>query len=79
MALAMGWVSRITTISIMMVVPGVGGYWLDQKLQTKFIFTLIGFALGMTIGMWQLIQATKSMSSNSSSEKNGDSIHDKNG
>ncbi len=63
----------------MMVVPGVGGYWLDQKLQTKFIFTLIGFALGMTIGMWQLIQATKSMSSNSSSEKNGDSIHDKNG
>ncbi len=59
MAIALVWVSRITTISIQMVLPGVVGYWIDQQLRTKALFTLLGFGLGMGIGMWQLILATR--------------------
>lgn len=56
MAVAMTWVSRITTISLLMVVPGVGGLWLDRRLGTQVVFTLVGFVLGLTAGLWQLIK-----------------------
>jgi hypothetical protein len=44
------------TISLEMVVPGLVGYWLDQRLGTKAILTVVGFALGTTLGMWHLIR-----------------------
>ena len=42
MAQAMAWVSRITTISFEMVLPGLLGIWVDRKLGTKVLFTLLG-------------------------------------
>lgn len=56
MAAAMVWVSRITTIALLMVLPGLGGLWLDRKLGTKVVFTLAGFVLGLTAGIWQLVK-----------------------
>lgn len=58
-ALAMEWVSRITSISIEMVLPGAIGYWIDIKLGTKPFFLIIGSILGFVGGMWHLIKLTK--------------------
>jgi hypothetical protein len=58
-ALAMEWVSRITTISLEMVLPGLCGYWIDQRLGTKMLFLLLGFTAGFIVGMRQLLQLAK--------------------
>ena len=58
-AKAAAWVSRITTISIEMVAPGLIGYWLDTKLGTKFVFMLAGFAFGLTIAIRHLLRLTE--------------------
>ena len=60
MAVAMSWVSRLTTVSVGMVAPGIIGYFIDQKLGTQALFTLLGFAAGMGLGIWQLIRFTRS-------------------
>ena len=54
MAEAMAWVSRITTIAIQMVLPTVVGYFADSYLGTQFL-VLVGAALGMVLGFWQLL------------------------
>ena len=51
----MQWVSRITTVGLMMVLPTLGGRWLDERRGTNY-WALIGLVLGLTIGMWQLLQ-----------------------
>jgi F0F1-type ATP synthase assembly protein I len=57
---AMVWVSRITSISIEMVLPGVIGYYLiDRWLGTKVVFLILGLILGFVGGIWQLIKLTK--------------------
>ena len=57
---AMVWVSRITSISMEMVVPGLIGYYLlDRWLGTKVVFLILGLILGLVGGMWQLIKLTK--------------------
>lgn len=58
-ALAMEWISRITTISLEMVLPGVIGYWIDLRLGTKVVFLILGVILGFVGGIWQLIKLTK--------------------
>jgi F0F1-type ATP synthase assembly protein I len=58
-AKAAAWVSRIITISIEMVVPGLLGYWLDSKLGTKFVFMLAGFVFGVTFGIKHLLKLTQ--------------------
>ena len=58
MAEAMNWVSKITTVVLEMVLPGLAGIWLDNQLETQFL-TLLGFALGVSLGMWHLIMMTK--------------------
>jgi len=55
MAAAYIWVSRIFSICGEMVLPGILGYWLDQYWGTKFI-AILGFMLGLTLGMVHLIQ-----------------------
>lgn len=57
-AIAAYWVSRITTITLTMVVPGLVGYWLDMRLGTRVVFLLVGFAAGMALAVWQLMQLT---------------------
>ena len=59
MAAAMNWVSKITTVALEMVLPGLAGLWLDNELGTRFL-SLTGFALGVPLGMWHLIAMTKS-------------------
>ncbi len=53
-AKAMDWVSNITTISVMMVLPAWGGYYLDQWLGTVAVFLFLGMILGITAAGWQL-------------------------
>lgn len=59
MALAMAWVARVFTVSLVMVVPGIAGVWLDGKLGTSFL-SLMGFIVGLCLGMWILLVFVKS-------------------
>lgn len=56
------------TISLEMVVPGLVGYWLDQKLGTKAILTVVGFGLGTTLGIWHLVQIGNTLPPGSTQE-----------
>ena len=58
MVKGMNWVSKITTIGLEMVLPGLVGLWLDSQLETGFL-GLLGFALGGPLGIWHLIAMTK--------------------
>ena len=46
-------VSQITTISIMMVLPALGGYYLDQYLGTVALFFFLGMLLGIVSAGYQ--------------------------
>ena len=54
-ARAYQWSVRVTTIAIEMVLPGVLGIWVDRKLGTRFLFTLLGLALGMWLALRELL------------------------
>ena len=56
LAIGMEWSSRVVTVSLEMVVPGVAGHWLDERLGTRALFTLLGFALGMFVAIRHLMQ-----------------------
>ncbi|MEX0715777.1 MAG: AtpZ/AtpI family protein [Planctomycetaceae bacterium] len=58
MAIAMEWVSRIIAVALIMVLPGLGGHWLDARWGTSFL-ALAGFALGITAGIYHLLLMTK--------------------
>ena len=73
MALAMEWVSKITTVALEMVLPGFFGQWLDGKWGTGFLGPT-GFAFGVVVGMWHLLRMTKSTGGQpGKSRKNGES------
>jgi hypothetical protein len=59
MALAIEWVSKITTVALEMVLPGLLGTWLDKRWGTSFL-ALAGFALGITVAIWHLLKMTSS-------------------
>jgi F0F1-type ATP synthase assembly protein I len=56
MAIAFEWSATVMTISAEMVVPGLMGYWLDQRLGTRALFLLVGFAIGGTLAGMQLMR-----------------------
>jgi Putative F0F1-ATPase subunit Ca2+/Mg2+ transporter len=56
LAKAYGWAARIMIVSLEMVLPGLAGYWLDQKLGTVVLFLLAGIAAGSACAMWQLMR-----------------------
>jgi len=56
LALALEWVSRITTISLEMALPALLGYWVDQKLGTKILFLALGAIAGFALGLWHLLK-----------------------
>jgi hypothetical protein len=58
MAVAFEWVSRIITVAFEMVLPGLGGVWADQYFGTRVVFTLVGFAGGLTLAIWHLMRMT---------------------
>lgn len=53
------WASRITTLAIGFVIPILVGVWADSRLGTKPWLLLTGFALGLTVGMVQLLQIVR--------------------
>jgi F0F1-type ATP synthase assembly protein I len=59
MAVAMEWTSRVTTVSLEMVLPALLGHWADEWLNTKAVFLIAGAVLGLVTGMWHLIQMTR--------------------
>jgi hypothetical protein len=59
MAEATHWVSKILAISLEMILPGLAGLWIDNQLETRFL-GLLGFALGVPLGIWHIIAMTKS-------------------
>lgn len=59
MAIAFQWSATIMTISAEMVVPGLFGYWLDQRLGTRVLFLLVGFAIGGTLATLALMRIAK--------------------
>ncbi|MGI9518012.1 MAG: AtpZ/AtpI family protein [Pirellulaceae bacterium] len=65
--------TEITTVSFMMVVPILLGYWLDLYLGTVPLFAILGLVLGMSGGIWQLIKLVNRQSSESSPASRGDS------
>ena len=74
MATAMEWVSRIMTVVLEMVLPGLAGQWLDEQWGTGFL-ALLGFALGITFAIWHLLVMTGSIrrkTKRRSSEKDSD-------
>ena len=59
MAIAFEWSATIMTISAEMVVPGLLGYWLDQRLGTRVVFLLLGFGIGGTLATLQLMRIAR--------------------
>ena len=58
MAAAMEWVSRIFAVAVEMVLPGIAGIWLDEKLGTGFL-VLVGFGLGIALAIYHLLAMSK--------------------
>lgn len=58
MAEAMEWLAILTTIALEMVLPGLAGQWLDDRLGTRFL-VLVGFVFGLCFGIWHLVLVTK--------------------
>ena len=56
MAVAMAWTSRVTTIALEMVVPGLVGLWIDHCLGTKVLFLVLGLILGFGIALRELVK-----------------------
>lgn len=65
-AKAYHWVSRVISIALEMVIPGLLGYWLDSRVGTQGLFTVCGFVLGMVLGMWHLLKIAKTESDHGS-------------
>lgn len=59
MAIALEWSVTIMTIAAEMVLPGLGGYWLDKQLGTRAVFLLLGFALGGLLAALGLARIAK--------------------
>jgi F0F1-type ATP synthase assembly protein I len=73
----MAMVSTITTISFMMVIPPLLGFYLDNWLGTVVLFMFLGVVFGLICGIWQLTKlvngsenhASESSISNSSNNR----------
>jgi len=55
----MEWTSRLTTIALEMVLPGLLGYWADQKAGTGMLLLILGVTVGFAAGLWNLIKLTR--------------------
>jgi len=71
---AMEWVARVFASALMMCAPGLGGYWLDGWLGTRFL-GLAGFVVGLIGAMAYLIAVTKAADRKRREEKRRQSDH----
>lgn len=56
--MAAEWFGRLTVVGIEMVVFGLGGVWLDGRLHVEPWFALLGFAVGIALGIYHLLLMT---------------------
>jgi F0F1-type ATP synthase assembly protein I len=47
--------SEVIAVAGSMVIPGLLGLWLDSLLATQAVFTIVGFGLGLILGIWRLV------------------------
>ena len=59
LAQAAAWASRVMTVALEMVLPGVAGIWIDRKLGWIAICTVVGFGLGFSVALWHLLRLTR--------------------
>ena len=59
LVVALEWTSRATTISLEMVLPGLLGYWADQRWETGPVLLVLGVMLGFATGTWHLSKLAK--------------------
>jgi hypothetical protein len=67
-ARAYHWVSIVTTAVAFMVLPGLGGQWLDGQWGTRFL-ALLGFSLGLVGGVGYLLLALSAEESRRARER----------
>ena len=58
MAQGMVWVSRVSSVSLEMVLPAAAGHWLDGRWDTAPWCVSAGAVLGFAMGMHHLLQLT---------------------
>ena len=56
-------------MALMMVLPGLAGHWLDERLGTVVLFLLLGLGLGCTAATLQLIHIIRSENERKSNGK----------
>ena len=54
--------SEIVSVCMMMIIPALIGYFVDQKIGTRFLLTILGFVFGMSAAVWQLMKIVKAIS-----------------
>lgn len=54
--------SQATTVAAEMALPGLGGYWLDERLGTGMVWLLVGVAVGFAVGFWHLLRLAQGSS-----------------
>lgn len=55
---AVRWTSKITTVAIEMVLPGILGMWADQRFGTSYLMAA-GILVGAPLGFWHLLRMTR--------------------
>lgn len=59
LAKAYEWAWRIIAVSLVMVLPGVAGYWIDTKLGTVCLFLVVGLGIGGFAASRMLMQIAR--------------------
>lgn len=57
---------------MMMIVPGLIGYLIDQQVGSRIVFTLLGLILGMTGAVLQLVRLVSVAEEPEGDSSNGD-------
>ncbi|MBC7821488.1 MAG: AtpZ/AtpI family protein [Planctomycetaceae bacterium] len=74
MAVAAFWVSRISSISLEMVLPVGLGYWLDRRWGTEPWLVSVGACLGMFVAMVSLVRLSQQANSKTSPKSKKNSL-----
>ena len=65
LAKALDKATEVFTACLMMVLPGIGGYYVDDYLNTLVTFTILGFLFGLVAGTWQILKIVNQQNSES--------------
>jgi|TARA_B100000530_G_scaffold308513_1_gene233702 F0F1-type ATP synthase assembly protein I len=60
-------VSRVLTCVMVMILPGIGGGYLDNHYDTSYMM-VAGWIIGPPFGLWQLIKLANSVGQENSDE-----------